>query len=479
MRLKLRASSAGRWIPWSLLLLVSCGPTGSSTLSPGPSHPQIVLISFDTCRADVFGVLTGEQPSLTPRLDEFAADSVVFENAFAQFPHTLPSHMSLFTSAYPDVHGVKPDLDPLPPSIRTLPEILHDGGYRTVGLVTSEWLKPDFGFGRGFDHYERLHHGQTYADRVNSAALLELTSPAPAVREPRFLFLHYYDLHSDFRETTAGSKLPYFSPPAYRDGLDVSADGREFCDAEQRCNTRYLIAADVERRPLPQSEIDTIHQLYRAAVPLLDAQMGAFFDELKKHGLYESSLIVVTSDHGEEFREHGRFIHSQPYDETIHVPLFIKFPGSRWAGTRVSEVVETVDIAPTVLDLLGIEPPETFQGESLLDLVERRPGHRKRAVYSQDSITATRYSLRTSRTKLILNLSSSKMEFYDLQTDPDERADLSAHKTNLTGEMERRLKRRIRANRTLHQELAVEADQGGEPLSPKERERLRALGYLN
>lgn len=142
-----------------------------------------------------------------------------------------------------------------------------------------------------------------------------------------FLFLHYYDLDSDFEQGSAANKFPYYAPREYRQGLDVSSDGREFCDDEGNCNTRYLMAADRERRDVPQSEIDTIHGLYRVAVPHLDAEMGAFFDELKSRGLYDDSMIIVTSDHGEEFREQGRFIHSQPYDETIRVPLLVKSPG--------------------------------------------------------------------------------------------------------------------------------------------------------
>lgn len=443
--------------------------------SPEPQGPSVILISFDTCRADVFGVLTGETPSLTPRLDELAADSVVFENAFVQAPHTLPSHMSMLTSVYPDAHGVKPNQDPLPESLVTLPEMLQEAGYRTVGLVTSEWLKPDFGFGRGFDEYDLLLHRPTYAERVNAAALRELRRG----NGPHFLFLHYYDLHSDFDQGSAANKLPYYSPPRYREGLDVSAEGEEFCDDEGNCNTRFLMAVDRERRQLPQAQIETIHGLYRAAVPHLDAEMGAFLDELRSRGLYEESLIVVTSDHGEEFREHGRFIHSQPYDETIGVPLFIKYPGSWAAGTRVAEVVETVDILPTILDHLGIDPPASAQGESLLGLIEgaeKRPGH---AVLSQDTINLTRYGLRTDDVKLIMDLKASRRELYDLCADPLEEVDVAKDRAELADELEQRLKRLVGANRRLHQAFATGAGGDQDVLSAEERKRLEALGYVN
>lgn len=451
---------------------------GGCLSGPAPAagpRPLIILISFDTCRADLFGALTGENPSPTPRLDEFAADSVVFENAFVEVPHTLPSHMSLMTSVYPDVHGVEPKDGPLQSSFVTLAQILHDAGFHTVGLVTSEWLKAAFGFGRGFDDYERLRHRRTYAGRVNAAALRRLGSRT----RPQFLFLHYYDLHSDFDLGDAGNKLPYYSPRQYRRGLPVSADGHEFCDERGHCNTDFLVAADRERRPLSTEEIRTIHDLYRSAAPYLDSQMGAFFDGLKDRGLYDGSLILVTADHGEEFREHGRFIHSQPYDETIHVPLLIKFPGSWKAGTRVSGVVETIDVLPTILDYLGIRPPSYIQGESVLGLVEGRPGRRKHAVLSQDSITPTRYGLRTDHLKLIMDLKSSYRELYDLRSDPGEKVNLAAERPRLADELARRLKSLVWANRRLHQAFAGDAYPGLDLLSHEEKERLKALGYVN
>lgn len=454
------------------LLAGACTPDGASANLVGQS---VILISFDTCRADVFGVLTGEEPSLTPRLDELAADSVVFERAFVQIPHTLPSHMSMLTSVYPDAHGVKPDLDPLPAALVTLPEILDREGYRTLGFVTSEWLKPGFGFGRGFDEYERLSHDWTYADRVNAAALGALDGAVGS----QFVFLHYYDLHSDFGQGGTRNKLPYYSPLFFRTGLDVSSDGREFCDEGGSCGTWYLISSDKKRRDLSPSEIEAIHALYRAAVPNLDAEMGKLFDELRRRGLYDGSLIVVTSDHGEEFREHGRFIHSQPYDETTHVPLFVKFPRSWRAGTRIAEVVETVDIAPTILDYLGLAIPEQAQGESLMGLVEGGVVRDKTAVLSQDSITQARYGLRTKDMKLISNLERPGRELYDLLNDPGESVNLAADRSDLADELERRLKRLVVATRRLNRELATGEGAGEDLLSEGEKKRLESLGYVN
>lgn len=470
-----------------LLLLVAllaggaCAPPGAGggDARIADDLPPVILISFDTCRADVFGVLSGAEPSPTPHLDAFANDAVVFENAFVQAPHTLPSHMSMITSVYPDAHGVKPERGPLPPGFTTLPEVLQGAGYHTVGRVTSEWLKSDFGFGRGFDDYALLHHDFTYAGRVNDAALAQVPR-RPRAGAPLFLFLHYYDLHSDFDHGSAANKFPYYAPPEQRRHLPVSDDGREFCDGAGHCNTRYLMAVDRERRELPRAKVEVIHDLYRAAVPHLDAQMGTFFDALRKRGLYGPALIVVTSDHGEEFREHGRFIHSQPYDETLRVPLFVKLPGGRHAGLRLTGLVETVDVMPTILDVLGLPAPDYVQGQSAMDLLDG--GERADdAVASQDTINLTRYALRSAEIKLIMDLDTGRHELYDLRRDPGETENLAGARPEVTSAMEARLKRLIRTNRSLASEMASgTAEQAGdELLSPAEKERLEALGYVN
>jgi arylsulfatase A-like enzyme len=383
--------------------------------------------------------------------------------------------MSMVTSTYPDVHGVKPDQRTLPESLPTLGQILEGEGYHGIGLVTSEWLKPDFGFDRGFVEYELLPHRLTYAARVNEAALRRMAGNAG----PLFVFLHYYDLHSDFDHGPARNKFPYYATPRDRRHLAVSDDGREFCDAEGRCNTQYLMAADRERRELPQEKIELIHGLYRAAMPRLDAEMGELFERLKATGRYDRSLIIVTSDHGEEFREHGRFIHSQPYDETTGVPLFVKLPGSEHAGSRVPSVVETIDIMPTVLEYLGLPVPPTAQGESLLPLLAPAGELAKNAVLSQDTINMNRYGLRTDDLKLILDLSSGRRELYDLHADPKELVNLEASRIETADRLEARLRDLVQSNRELHDRYGATGWDDPDVLSDEERERLKALGYVD
>lgn len=431
-------------------------------------RPHVLLISFDTFRADAV------DPFLTPALARFAEDAIAFDKAFVPYPHTLTSHMTLLTGVYPDVHSVYPPGGSLSPSISTLDSLLQAAGYRTVGVVTTEWLKPKFGFARGFDHYEILPHKATYAERVNRRALAQLPASA-SEGPPTFLFLHYYDPHSD-SEQGGTNELPYYSPASYRRHLEL-AEG-EFRDELGRCCTRYLIEADKARVALAQDHVDKIFELYKSGIRALDDEMGAFFDELRHRGLYDDALIVITSDHGEEFREHGRFIHSQPYDETVSVPLLIKLPGSRMAGQAVASPVESLDLLPTLLDYLGIDRPGYLEGRDLLAFASR-PTASERGLIAQDSIAFHRYSLRAGRFKLLTNLKHGGLELYDLQADPSERTNLAASRPDLARQLRQELVARLEASRELGRQLETEAAATDDLLTPEEKESLEALGYLN
>lgn len=454
------------------LVLCACGSPGLPTSA---DRPPIVLISLDTCRADLFGVMTGEVPSLTPRLDAFARQAVLFDHAFAQIPHTLASHMSMMTSLYPEAHDVRTELDVLPDGIPTLPQILDRAGYWTVGVVTSDWLEPQYGFGRGFDVYGELASEQADAEGVTREALSQWKRGTG----PRFLFAHYYDLHSDFAPESGGNHLPYDSPPGDRAWLGVGANGDEFCTRSGECNTRYLMALNRGDLQVAPAQVRLLHGLYRANMPSLDAQVGALFDGLERLGAYDDALIIVTADHGEEFHEHGRFIHSQPYDESIHVPLFVKLPHGRAAGRRVEDLVETVDLLPTVLDLLQIDPPATVQGRSLLGLILGGGAHDKHIALAEDSEQATRFALRTADAKLIEDVVSGHRELYDLVQDPGELHDVSAERPGVVEEMERQLEDLLRVSRELSRRFGPSRRLERGRLTPEERKRLESLGYLN
>ena len=460
------------WIAlWSLAATVSagCGPAPTEVAAP-----DIVLISLDTLRRDAVGTFNPAGGSVTPNLDALVSQTVVFQDAWAQVPFTLPSHMSIFTGLYPDVHGVERKKSRLAEGIPTLSTLLHDAGYNTLGVVSNLWMTGEFGFARGFDHYERLPYGLVYADRVNRRAF-ELIDARSADHRPLFLFVHYIDPHSDFFNVDQNA-LPYYAPPEYLRPTGISADSREFCDDQDNCATEFLLAADRERRPMTPETVARIAMLYQRGVAHLDHQFGALIDGLQSRGLWEDALVVITSDHGEEFRDHGLFIHIQPYAENLAIPLMVKLPRGRGAGSRLDATVETVDLLPTLLDAADVAHPAHLQGESLLPVIEgERP--RSETAFGRDKLNRNRFALRAGEHTLIHHIDTGHSELYNRRKDPGEEQDIADDHPEEVASMRALLLDMVASNRELAQAVAA-AREGSAVLNPDEVEKLRAIGYL-
>jgi arylsulfatase A-like enzyme len=456
--------------------MVSCGGP------PPPPRPgsvtPVIFISLDTFRADGLGALRRRRPSISPALDALRRDSVLFSSTVVPMAFTLPSHMSMFTGLSPEVHRVAGERARLAEGVPTLPQLFHQAGYHTVGWMTNEWLKADFGFGRGFDSYERIDHDLTYADRVVAHALGTLDEAQKSGR-PLFLFLHFMDAHSDFY-WSGRNVLPYYSPEEFRAGILAPDDQRHFCDDKGRCATDFLEAADREHRTVAPEDLALMHRLYEAGLRYLDRDLGNFFAELKKRGLYDRALIVLTSDHGEEIREHGMFLHEQVYAESIDVPLLIKLPGNRLAGATVRDLTTVTDLFPTLAELAGLTPPPNLQGRSLVPLIEgteKRGDGPARALVAEDKLVRSRYALRTPSHALVYDLATQATELYDLRHDPDETTDVAASDPKLVDHLRRRLLRALREDRKRADELGSQPDYGS-LLTKEERDNLKSLGYL-
>jgi arylsulfatase A-like enzyme len=461
-------------VPGCLLAIAASAAAAACGAPPaGNAPPTIIMISLDTLRRDHVG-LYGGGATLTPVLDSLAAEAVVFDNAWAQVPFTLASHMTMFTGLYADVHGVDRKTARLSDAIPTLPELLREAGYQTLGVVTNLWMDEKFGFARGFDHYERLPYGLTYADRVNQRAF-ELLDARGQDERPLFLFLHYIDPHSDFYNV-ARNALPYYAPPEFLDDLGIPPDSREFCDQAGHCATEFLFAADRESRPLDEATVARVEALYGCGVAYLDHEVGALVDGLRRRSLWEESLVLVTSDHGEEFREHGRFLHLQPYVELLALPLLVKLPGGEAAGTRVSPVVETVDYLPTLLDAAGATPPPRVQGRSVLPLVHGE-ATAERPALGRDKGNRQRFALRLGQWALVHHLDSGHSELYDRLADPAELRDVASQHPDRVDNLRARLLEIVAANRALASTLAA-APVAAEVLTDDEAEKLRAIGYV-
>ncbi len=336
-----------------LLALAPISVWPSTFRAAVPPTGDLILISLDATRADRLGAYGGP-PGLTPALDRLAAEGEVFERAYSQEPWTLTSHMSMLTGLYPDVHGL--DFGrALAPQIWTVPERLRDAGYRTAASVYDCFLlSPRFGYAAGFDRYEVDH--RRARERCEAAADWLVRDARPG-----WLFLHLYDPHSDT------GTLPYESSPRYRERFAPGADRGWEDWVGPGGASESLREVNEGQRPLSSALRKRLVQLYDAQIAETDAAVGVFLDRLREAGRYDDALLIVVADHGEALGEAGHFMHERLQEETLHVPLIVKWPRGWRAGERRAFLTETTDLAPTLLRAAGLSVEEVGQGVDLAD----------------------------------------------------------------------------------------------------------------
>ncbi len=379
----------------------------------------VILISCDTLRADHLSCY-GYKRETTPNLDAWAAqEAVLFENAIVPETWTMPSHASMLSGLYPKTHGATAD-SVLAESIVTLADVAREEGYLAAGFTGFQyWLAPSWGFAQGFDLYDVPTVPLRKISDTNIRASQWLSAhPTPSL----FLFLHNGDCHQKI--SSMGYTTPYdpgnpsflhfakaFDPPPSFKRVDS-----DFPPTEE-----FMSAANRGEITISDEEKAYCIALYDDCIRMVDYEITRFFDELKRLNLYDQSLIILTSDHGEEFAEHGLYGHSQVFDECARVPLLIRFPNGEYGGTRISELVQNIDIFPTVLDV--IDPSRDagqIDGRSLLPVIRDGQGGRSFAYIQRMSQQA----VRTPQYKLIYLPRHSTSQFYDLQRDPEELVDL-------------------------------------------------------
>ena len=429
-----------------------------------PVAPAIIIYLIDTLRADHLGTYGYGLPT-SPNIDAFARDGVVFERAHAHSSWTKTTVASLLTGQHPRQHAVLDRADLLPSTTETLAELLGDTGYQTAAFVTITTVSGAFGFAQGFDTYANMMEVDTVdvhqlSDRVNRAAwswLKEQRRPG----QPFFLYLHVSDPHTPY--------TPH-SPFRERFAPGISLDD----EASFRVNLRGW-----EPRSMDHLERfrDSSRALYDAEIGFMDAQFGELIEFLKNERLYDSSMIVVLSDHGEEFNEHGGWTHGRSlYEEVLRIPLIIKFPGGWGAGRRIEAAVQQIDVLPTVLAAVGAEPHEASRGVDLMSLISGESISEPEALLSAMLQLGDRNleSLVSGRYKLIVDRAGAprpRYELYDLQDDPDEVIDLGRERPVSLGYMLSLLRRA---------ELEYPAGEKSPQLQidPDLERRLRALGYI-
>jgi len=423
---------------------------------PSPPPLQVLLISVDTLRHDALSALGGPWP--TPALDRLVAEGETFEHSYATASWTKPSHGSLFTGQHPPVHRAMTHTQGLHPALPTLAEYFQRAGFATAGLAQDiVHLDARFGFDRGFDEYRTVHWTLPQMARYAADWIADHRSV------PFFYFLHTFAAHSDFY------RLPYEAPDVDQATVEERFGVPHYgCERSSCASERLARINQGELQPLP-GEAEILRFLYGEGVRFVDAELGRLFDDLRAQGVFDDLLIVFTSDHGEVFLEHGKVGHGHRYEPVLRVPLVIKWPGGAKAGERRIHNVSGVDVAPTLLAAAGIE----VRGLPGVDLRRRLRPDRPIFAGTWDK------HLIVGRMKLTLRRQNGGPLLYDLSADPGEEHDLSAERPAELARLGEILRRKLRQEQQQRRALDRLQSALTSPLSEEERERLRALGYLD
>jgi len=422
----------------SLIFFLTARPSSSRASAPASlAGANVLLITLDTTRADRIGSY-GYRGAQTPNLDRLASEGVLFEHCITPSAFTLPSHSSIMTGMYPPYHGVRLNGDAgLADVHTTLAEHLGSQGYRTGAFVGAFVLDGRWGLEQGFDHYDDefdlapdqtldLAGVQRPANLVVDAALNWLGEESGA---PFFAWLHFYDAHA-----------PYDPPEPYRSRFDASD---------------------------PSSQYD-------GEIAFVDSQVGRVLEWLSSRGLDRNTIVVVVGDHGEALGSHGETEHGYfIYDYAVKAPLILRIPSEGLGGKRVASQVRTIDVFPTILELLGSEPD--VQGESFWPLIAGDEPQEPRYAYSESMATRLQYgwsALYSVRTEQFKYIEAPRAELYDLESDPGETRNQLTEMRRVTHQLRAELAR-IRAEAAEGAPEAAEANLDEETVA-----QLSALGYL-
>jgi arylsulfatase A-like enzyme len=465
--------TAARGLPVALLAVVAllaqaCGTTPDEGTDP----PSIILITLESLRPDHVGCYGGARDT-TPALDAFAGEATVYEDAHSVTSWTLTAHASLFTGLYPTAHRSVGPNDALAESYVTLAEVLSDRGYQTAGFVSGPYLRRPHNLHQGFEVYDQSPSSVTdeeaHADVTNPEMLEVVRSFFQEERDPNrplFLFTYFWDIHYDYNP-------PYPLNETFVGPLCTPSD-----------LTEYGSTNKIHRKS-PPGVLEYVKSQYDGEILWTDRHLSELFDLLRANGLWDEALIIVTSDHGQEFFEHGTKGHKNNlFVESVHVPLVIRYPG-QVQSRRDPRLVSLVDVFPTVLELVGEETPAPVHGRSLrspdpdddraifYELLAlwylNRPGEESRAFGEEWA------GIRQGPFKFLATSKGDRFFLYDLSTDPRETRNLIDERPDTARRLADRL-REWRKRMLLSREF-FEAGEAAD-LSPEEIERLRSLGYL-
>ena len=446
----------------------------TAALDPARQKRNVVLISLDSLRADHVGAY-GYRRDTSPNFDRFAREGVLFRHAISTSSWTLPTHLTMFTGRSQVSHGVVVDTRVLSKAIPTLGEIFHEAGYATAGFVSGPYVGGHYGYARGMDTYIDLSaqwgkgaeaRAAVLSPEINEKALAWLDQEH---KDPFFLFLHYFDIHYDF--------VP---PPPYDTMFDPDYTGT--------MDGRMFIERDDVNAKMPARDLEHIKALYDGEIRFTDEHVGRVLERIRSLGLLDSTVVMIVSDHGDEFFEHGNKGHHRTvYDEVLRIPFALRLPGGKHAGKSVDSQVTLLDVFPTLLDAAGFTPPADAEGESLVAWL-RGDAAKRDAIFS-DFYDKRGFNLqvarRTPEAKTIQHFNRithprrGSLEYFELAGDAaesDNRADqhpaeVSASVEAMTGWLEQQWHAHQRAESGAGGNASIEIDE-------ETQKRLESLGYV-
>lgn len=407
---------------------------------------NIVVIDICSLRADRVGAY-GSRAGLTPDLDAFARDATTFENAWAQSSWCLPNYATLMTGHRPEVHGLYSSLPfrGLPAWEETVAERMRRAGYRTGGFTAGVYTLPAWGLDRGFDVY--ANHFSTAPLRPGRFADMLPDIEGWIVKEssrPFFLYATVDDLHAPYGNASTGSAVA-----ATRDVDDIGVDFFRAYNGEPVIpGSKMASRLDAFRRD--PTALERLSRLYDENVRSVDRSISRFLSTLKKRGLWDRTLVVITADHGELLGEHGLLGHTEGlYEPVLRVPLLVRHPRYKTSlGARIPALVERIDLTPTLIESGGATTARMeLQGRSLLPLLAFRDAPWRNIAYASSKRNAPKSAdwlideraVRDERWKLIWSLHKDRWELYDLKDDPSETRDLSKERPNVTARLARQM----------------------------------------
>ncbi len=414
-------------------------------------HPEkVILISIDALRADFLGCYNPAMKT-SPNMDRIAKDGILCTDVVSQAPSTALSHKSILYSLYPSIH--KTSVTGVPEEFISSPlEILQSRGFKTAAFVGGGQLSRKLGFAKGFQTY-----WEPDGEVERNTKLLEMKPLALSWLENNFsgkffLFLHTYQVH-----------CPYYPPEEYRKKYTSWYQGN--LDPEYLCQKSY------NEIGMTSDDYRFVRDLYAAEVNYVDDFIGDLVSLLKKRNIYDQTILVILSDHGESLGERGFIGHNQFYSTQLRIPLILRIPGI--PPFRISSALQSIDVMPTIFDALGLGHPFPFQGKSILPLLTIKPDSERYRISEKDMS----YAVQKGKWKAIFYRKNKDVQLYDMEKDPEERMNVAEYNRNVVEDLSK-VYVRMQKDAAEVSSKFVRGDAENPELDPKLREELKALGYV-